>query len=454
MPTPLMFSAFVMNTASHILHGLWRRPDGGQLGFNSLKLWIDLVRELERGLFDVIFFADIHGTYTRIGGSFRKHVEVGLQIPSNDPAVILSALACNTEHLGMAITSSIVQDHPFSFARKMSTLDHASDGRIAWNIVTNALPNGARNFGYDNLTSHDDRYAWAEEYVDVAYKLWEGSWDEGALLQDRVSGMHGDPARVHRINHVGPRYKVEGPHLVAPSPQRTPLLFQAGSSPAGMRFAARHAEAQFLIVPTPALAAQVIAATRALLPQFGRSVGDIKFFQGLSFVIGSTEEEVRRKDRELDENIDYEAMIAHLGGVMDIDLGAESLDQPIDELETESAKSLLDWVRAAVPDRVPKVRDIGVLASRSSRVSGTPEQIADALAVWQAAGIDGINVINATIPGSYLEFIEHVMPELRRRGLARHEYTPGTLRHKIFGHDRLPGSHCGARYRGAFTAGA
>jgi alkanesulfonate monooxygenase SsuD/methylene tetrahydromethanopterin reductase-like flavin-dependent oxidoreductase (luciferase family) len=115
---------------------------------------------------------------------------------------------------------------------------------------------------------------------------------------------------------------------------------------------------------------------------------------------------------------------------------------------------VLDWVRAAVPDRVPKVRDIGVLASRSSRVSGTPEQIADALAAWQAAGIDGINVINATIPGSYLEFIEHVMPELRRRGLARHEYPPGTLRHKIFGHDRLPATHCGARYRGAFAAGA
>ncbi len=450
MSTPLLFSAFVMNTASHILHGLWRREDAGQTAFNSLAFWVKLVQELERGLFDVIFFADVHGVYGRKGGSFTKHVESGLQIPSNDPAVVLSALASHTQHLGLAFTSSIVQDHPFSFARKISTLDHASEGRIAWNIVTNGLANGARNFGYEDLTAHDDRYRWAEEYMDVTYKLWEGSWDDGALIQDRRRGVHADPARVHRINHAGTHYRVEGPHLAAPSPQRTPLLFQAGSSPAGMGFAARHAEAQFLLAPSPAAAAQAITAMRALLPTCGRAAGDIKFFQGLSFVIGSTEEEVARLDRELDEAIDQETMITHLGGVMGIDLEINSLDQPISELQTEGARSLLDWVRAAVPDRVPTVRDIGLLASRSSRVSGTPQGVAAQLELWQAAGIDGINVINATIPGSYLEFIDEVMPVLRARGLARDAYAPGTLRHKIFGRDRLPASHPAARYRNAF----
>lgn len=453
MNAPLMFSAFVMNTASHILHGLWRQPQAGQTRFNSLDLWIRLVEELERGLFDIIFFADVHGVYGRKGGSFRKHVESGLQIPSNDPSVILSALACHTKHLGLAFTSSIVQEHPFNFARKMSTLDHASDGRIAWNIVTNGLPNGARNFGFDDLTPHDERYAWAEEYMEVTYKLWEGSWDDGALLQDRVHGLHADASRVHRIDHVGPRYRVEGPHLVAPSPQRSPLLFQAGSSPAGMRFAAAHAEAQFLIVPSPAAAASVIASTRALLPEFGRRPEDIKFFQGLSFVIGSTEEEVARKDRELDLAIDHEAMITHLGGVMGIDLSEVTLDQPINDIETEGAKSLLDWVRAAVQGRDPVVRDIGVLASRTSRVSGTPEQIVQQLKVWQAAGIDGINVINTTIPDSYTEFVELLMPLLQEHGLARREYLPGTLRHKMFGRDTLPDRHPGARYRGAFGGG-
>lgn len=450
MPVPLVFSAFVMNTASHILHGLWRQEDAGQTNFNSLTFWIKLVQELERGLFDVIFFADVHGVYGRKGGSFRKHVECGLQIPSNDPATILSALASHTQHLGLAFTSSIVQEHPFSFARKISTLDHASDGRIAWNIVTNGLPNGARNFGFDDLSPHDDRYRWAEEYMDVTYKLWEGSWDDGAFVQDRQRGLHGDPRLVHRIDHVGTHYRVEGPHLVAPSPQRTPLLFQAGSSPAGMRFAATHAEAQFLLAPTPAAAGQAISSMRALLTACGRAPSDIKFFQGLSFVIGSTDEEVARKDRALDEAIDQEAMITHLGGVMGIDLEVDALDQPISELETEGARSLLDWVRAAIPDRVATVRDIGLLASRSSRVSGTPESIAERLSQWQAAGIDGINVINATIPGSYTEFIGEVMPVLRARGLARDAYEPGTLRHKLFGHDRLRSTHSAARYRNFF----
>jgi FMN-dependent oxidoreductase (nitrilotriacetate monooxygenase family) len=400
-----MFSAFVMNTASHILHGVWRQPGAGQVKFNSLDFWVDLARELETGLFDVLFFADIHGTYGNIGTSFAKNVEVGLQIPSNDPAAIISALAYNTEHLGFAFTSSVVREHPFSFARKMSTLDHASNGRMAWNIVTNGLPNGARNFGFDDLTPHEQRYRWAGEYVDVTYKLWAGSWDEGALLQDRVSGKHADPDKVHRIHHVGERYKVEGPHLVAPSPQRTPLLFQAGSSQSGMRFAVQNGEAQFLLVPTPAIDATVIGQTRALLSEFGRREDALRFFQGLSFVVGRTEEEVARLDRELDEAIDDEAMIIHLGGAMGVDLSEHSLDYPLDDIETEGIHSLLAWVKGAIVDRAPVVRDIGVLASRSSRVSGTPEQIV------------------------------------------------ATLRRKLFGRDRLPDSHPGARYRGAFRDG-
>ncbi len=449
MSSPLLFSAFVMNTTSHILHGVWRRPDARQIEFNSLDLWVNLAKELEAGLFDVIFFADVAGLYNDFNGSYRKHVESGLQIPSNDPSVILSALAYNTEHLGLAFTSNIMQEHPFNFARKISTLDHVSKGRIAWNIVTNALVNAARNFGQE-LTPHDERYEWAGEYVDVTYKLWEGSWDDGALLQDREAGLHGDFDKVHRINHVGKRYAVEGPHLVSPSPQRTPLLFQAGASEAGMRFAAAHAEAQFLVVPRPEVAATIIETMNGLLKQAGRRRADVKFFQGLSFVVGSTEAEAVRKSKELDEVIDDGTMICHLGGGMGVDLGTYSLDDPVTDIQTEGIRSILDWAQAAAMGREPTVRDIGMLTGTSSRVTGTPEQIAQQLATWQEAGIDGINVINATIPGSYTEFIEHVMPELRKRGLAKEAYTPGTLSRKIFGDDRLPATHPAATYRNAF----
>ena len=449
MTTPLLFSAFVMNTTSHILHGLWPQPNARQIEFNTLDLWVDLAKELEAGLFDVIFFADVSGLHNDFKGSYRKHVEAGLQIPINDPSVILSALAYNTEHLGLAFTSNIVQEHPFNFARKISTLDHASKGRIAWNIVTNPLANAAHNFG-QALTPHDERYEWAGEYVDVTYKLWEGSWDDGALLQDRAAEIHADFEKIHRIQHVGKRYSVEGPHLVAPSPQRTPLLFQAGSSEAGMNFAAANAEAQFLIVPRPEVAASVIETTRGLLLKYGRRREDLKFFQGLSFVVGSTEEEAARKDRELDEAIDAETMIVCLGGALDIKLDEYSLDHPLADIQTEGGRSLLDWVQASVVGRQATVRDIAVLLSRSSRVTGTPEHIAQQLATWQEAGIDGINVTNATIPGSYTEFIEHVMPVLKKQGLAREAYTPGTLRRKLFGRDTLPDTHPAAAYRGAF----
>ena len=449
MPRPLLFSAFVMNTVSHILHGVWRRPDARQTEFNSLELWVKLAKELEAGLFDVIFFADVVGLYNDFNGSSRKHVESGLQIPSNDPSVILSALAYNTEHLGLAFTSNIVQEHPFNFARKISTLDHASKGRIAWNIVTNALVNAAHNFGQER-TPHDERYEWAGEYVDVTYKLWEGSWDDGALLQDREAGIHADFEKIHRIQHVGERYSVEGPHLVSPSPQRTPLLFQAGASEAGMRFAAANAEAQFLVVPRPEVAASIIETMSGLLKQAGRRREDVKFFQGLSFVVGSTEAEAVRKSKELDEMIDDETMLCHQGGAMDADLGTYSLDRPLAGIQTQGIRSVLAWAQAAVVGREATVRDLGMLTGTSSRVTGTPEQIAQQLATWQEAGIDGVNVINATIPGSYTEFIEHVMPELRRRGLAKEAYAPGTLRRKVFGHDRLPPTHPAAAYRGAF----
>lgn len=451
-PKPLRFSAFVMNTTSHILHGAWRVPDARQIDFNSLEHWIDLAKTLEEAKFDFIFFADVVGLYDDYQGDWKKFVDTGLQIPSNDPLVLASALASHTEDLGIAITSSILQEHPFDFARKISTLDHASRGRIAWNIVTSLSSNAWRNFGYDGITGHDDRYAWADEYVDVVYKLWEGSWDEDALVQDKNSGVHADFGKVHKIHHVGEHYRVEGPHLPAPSPQRTPILFQAGSSPTGRRFAARNAEAQFIVSPTPDAARGLVDDTRRLVVDAGRDPQDLQFFQGLSFVIGSTEDEARRKSAELDEFLDPSTMIAHSAGGLGFDLGFYDLDTPVGEIRTEGTQSTLLWLREAVPDREPTVRDLAELRSRSGRIVGTPEQIADRLEEWRDAGVDGINVINATIPGSYVEFADHVLPVLRERGLAQREYAPGPVRNKLTGRDRLPATHPAARYRGAFAA--
>ncbi|MDO5744690.1 MAG: LLM class flavin-dependent oxidoreductase [Micrococcaceae bacterium] len=450
MSKPLLFNAFLMNTASHIHHGQWRHPEARQHEFNDVNLWIELAKTLEDGLFDAMFFADVSGLYGPAGGQYADNVHEGLQIPSNDPAVLLGALAVATKDIGLAYTSNVMQNHPFNFARQVSTLDHISAGRIAWNIVTSTQENAARNFGLDALEEHDARYDWADEYLDVAYKLWEGSWDEGALLQDKTGGRYADPAKIHKINHVGPRYRVEGPHLPAPSPQRTPLLFQAGGSERGVRFAAKHAEAVFIGPPNPEVAKLHTSNARAEAVLAGRGEDDVKFFQGISFIVGSTNKEL---DAKRDELAQYTSMLGYLThfsmGILP-DGTRLPEDTELRNIPNNGGQGFVDWLRQATPDREPTLADL--TRDRISRgvVAGTPDQIAEQLSAWQESGIDGINVINWRLPGTYLEFNERILPTLQKRGLAKKQYEPGTLRNKIFGRDRLADNHPGAAYRGAF----
>jgi long-chain alkane monooxygenase len=453
----LLLSAFVMNTTSHIMGGQWRRPEAQQHRFNELALWTDLARQLEAAKFDAIFFADVVGLYGDHEGGWASLLRRGLQVPSNDPLILLGALAGATEQIGLAATSSVIQSHPFQFARQISTLDHLSNGRAAWNIVTSVLENAHRNFNGNGLTRHDDRYAWADEYVDAVYKLWEGSWDEGALLQDKDNSLHADPDKVHKIYHRGQRYSIDGPHLVSPTPQRTPLLFQAGSSGRGQDFCAHNAEATFTLASSPEAAAKYTAAVRGKAVAAGRRADDVKFLQGLHFVVGGTEAEAARKAADLDATLDYDALIAHIGGGFGVDLGGLPLDTPLGDITTEGSQGHLEAIIASSPNGNPTLRDLALYRSRANQIVGTPEQIADRLEEWQDAGIDGINIINQTLPGSYTEFIDGVLPELQRRGLAQTEYAPGTLREKLFGTGpeysgaHLNDRHPAAKYRGAFT---
>jgi long-chain alkane monooxygenase len=448
----LYFNAFVMNTSSHIHHGQWRRPDANQVDFNDVDVWIDLAKTLEAAKFDAMFFADVSGLYGDSDADYSVYSREGLQIPSNDPLVLLGALATQTSDIGLAATANVFQQHPTNFARQISTLDHISKGRIAWNIVTGTQDNGYRNFGYDAIEEHDERYRWAEEFVEVTYKLWEGSWDEGALLKDKEQGLYSDPSKIHKIYHRGDRYKVEGPFLSSPSPQRTPLLFQAGSSGPGRDFAAHHAEAVFLTAPTAEAARAQVAETRALAVKHGRRPEDVTFHQGLSFVIGETEAEAKEKLEWYRSYASAEGYAAHAATV-DLNGRLYDPDTPLSEVKTNGAQGRLDYLVkfAATPETT--IGEAWVLQRTSGTLVGTPDQIADRLVDWQEAGVDGINVINWVIPGSFEEFADQVMPVLRERGLAQEEYAEGTLRKKMFGHDRLPDSHPAAAYRGAFTDG-
>lgn len=449
----LILNGFSMNVVSHIYHGLWRHPDTKQIEFNELSTWVELVKLLERGKFDALFLADVIGVDPAYKGSWDTYVKEAVQIPSNDSAALAAALVGATERLGITFTSSILSEHPFSFARRLSTLDHLSRGRIGWNIVTSVSHNAAQNFGYDRIIGHDERYAWAEEYMDVVYKLWEGSWDEDAVLADKAAGIYADPAKIHRIYHSGARYRVMGPHLVSPSPQCTPVLYQAGSSKAGRTFAARHAEGTFIVANNPDGARKAIAETRRFAVEAGRDPDDLLFIQGLSFVVGSTEAEAWRASREIDEYVSYDGLAAHISRDLGIDLGKLDPGKPVDEYGIEGLQGYVRLWQEGHPGQLATVADLAQALSFNGRIVGTPEQIADELERWQDAGVDGVNVMYQTTPGSFATFIDHVIPELQKRGLAQREYPDGTLRERLFAGrgPRLVERHPAAKYRGAFA---
>jgi len=453
MPKRLIFNGFSMNAVSHVYHGLWRHPLTAQTRFNDLETWVELARLLEKGKFDALFVADILGVDAVYKDSWDTYIKEAVQIPINDSGVLVGALIQSTQHLGLTLTSSILQEHPFNFARKLSTLDHLSKGRVGWNIVTSVSHNAAQNFGFDRIVPHDERYRWAEEYVDVVYKLWEGSWDDDAVIDDKPGNVYADPAKIHRIHHHGQRYKVLGPHLSQPSRQRTPVLFQAGSSCAGRAFAARHAEGTFIAAVNPQGARRQIEETRALVRAAGRDPGDLLFVQGMSFVVGGTEQEARRKARDLEQDVSVDGLLAHISRDLGIDLGLLDPDRPVDELEIEGVQGIIRAFEEGNPGKRATVADLGRAYALSSQVVGTPETIADQLAEWQEAGIDGVNLIYHTTPGSFADFIENVTPILQKRGLAQNDYAEGSFRQRLFpGRPALlPDRHPASRYRGAFV---
>ena len=454
MAKRLILNGFVMNSVSHIHHGLWRRDDTLQTEFNDLATWTRLAKALEAARFEALFSADIIGVDPAYKGGWDTYIEEAVQIPINDSGALIAALIGATEHLGLTLTSSILQEHPFNFARKISTLDHLSKGRIGWNLVTSVSHNAAQNFGFDRIVPHGERYSWADEYAEVVYKLWEGSWDEGAVLADKTGNRYADPSKIHRIHHEGKRYRVLGPHLSQPSPQRIPLLFQAGSSTAGRAFAARNAEGTYIVAQSPEGARRQIEETNRYLVEAGRRPGDLKFIQGMSFIIGSTEDEAARKARDIAEDISIDGYLAHLSRDLGIDLGVLDPDRPVKDLEIEGVQGVVRAFEDSNPGVVPKVRDLGQVYAKAGNITGTPESIADALESWQAAGIDGVNVSYHLLPASFLEFAEHVVPVLQRRGLAQSEYAPGTYREKLFGAGpRVNSRHPAARFRGAFAQG-
>lgn len=442
-----------MNCVAHQSPGLWVHPEDQSYRYKDIEYWVELAQLLEKGRFDGLFIADVIGIYDVYGNDKTTAVREATQVPVNDPILLVSAMAHATEHLGFGITCSTTFEHPYTFARRMSTLDHLTKGRVGWNIVTSYLESGTKNIDIGDRFLHSERYNIAEEYLEVCYKLWEGSWEDDAVIKDRDRKIFTDPAKVHEINHHGKYFNVPGIHLCEPSPQRTPVLYQAGASARGRQFAAKHAECTFVSMPGKEPIASYVKNLRAQAAEFGRDPQSIKVFALFTPIVGRTEEEAWAKYEELSQYISYEGALSLLGGWSGVDFSKYDPDQEIEYIDTNAIKSVLESLTKASPNKKWTVRELANFAGIGGMgpvVVGTPKQIADTFEEWiEDTDIDGFNLAYAITPGTFKDFVDLVIPELQQRGVVKKEYEEGTLREKLFGkgQSRLPEDHIGAKYR-------
>jgi FMN-dependent oxidoreductase (nitrilotriacetate monooxygenase family) len=454
----IRLNAFDMNCVGHISHGMWTHPRDRSAHYTDIAYWQHLARTLERGLFDGLFIADIIGLYDVYKGGPETALITGAQTPLNDPILLAPIMAAVTEHLGFGITVNLTYEQPYLFARRFSTLDHLTKGRIGWNIVTGYLDSAARGLGQDKLQNHDGRYDVADEFMEVVYKLWEGSWEDDAVLRDRERRIFTDPSKVHRISHRGPHYHVDGIHLSEPSPQRTPLLYQAGSSDRGRRFAGEHAECVFVNGPSRAITRSVVEDIRRKAVAAGRKPDDVKAFVGVTVIVAPTEAEAQDLFAEYREHGSAEGGLAHFSASVGLDFAAYDPDEPISFVKNDANNSALEAITKRSPDKVWTVRALREqmkLGSRNQPIVGSPSQVADQLAAWvEEADVDGFNLTRTVTPESVEAFVDLVVPELQDRGLYKTAYEEGPLRQKLFGAPRLPDRHRAAQFRRSWPAAA
>ncbi|KAL6904648.1 Nitrilotriacetate monooxygenase component A/pristinamycin IIA synthase subunit A [Trichoderma evansii] len=443
----LVLNAFVEMCSGHQSPGLWRHPDDQSSRFNQIDHWTELAKLLEEAKFHGIFIADVLGGYDVYSGSLDPAIISGAQWPVHEPLAVISAMAAVTKSIGFGVTVSTTYEQPYHLARRLSTLDHLSNGRIGWNIVTSYLDSAAKNMGLAQQPQHDDRYAQAEEYIKVMYKLFESSWRDDAIELNKETGVYTHPDRVRKINHNGKFFTVPGPHICSPSPQRTPLLLQAGTSRAGKVFAAQHAEAIFVSAHAPQVCAKSIAEIRELAKtQYGRDPSNIKVLALVCPILGRTEEEAQAKLADYRQYASHEGALALFGGWTGIDLSKYGDEEELREVESNAVKSTVQgyarfspgtakWTKHTIAEHVS-------LGGNGPILVGTPSQVADGLEAWvNEADIDGFNFAYTLFPQSFKDIVELLLPELKKRGLFWDDYAvpAGTYRENFYRKPGQPG---------------
>ena len=441
-----------MNTVVHQNPGMWAYPKDQTHRHTDLDYWIELAQLLERGGFDCLFLADILGVYDVYGGSKDYAVKNAAQFPVLDPVMTISAMAAATKTLCFGMTCSLTYEQPYTFARKMSTLDHLTKGRVAWNIVTSYQKSAAVNLGLNDQIPHNERYDLADEFMDVCYKLWEYSWEDGAIVRDTDRGVYTEPSMVRDIQHKGKYFSVPGAHMAPPSPQRTPFLFQAGASARGRKFAARHAEAIFLIGTNPEDMRPIVDLMRMEIAEEGRDPRSVKILLMLTTFVGKTEAEAQEKLQSVKTHGSVEAALTLFGGWTGVDLSSAPRDMPLEQFQGDGVRAFSDILTRVDSELLWTTQKLGewlCIGGMSATTVGTPAQVVDEMERWmKVADIDGFNVARASGFETMKDFVDLVVPELRRRELVpTKSMSPMSLRERFSGSPMLADDHYGAQYR-------
>jgi FMN-dependent oxidoreductase (nitrilotriacetate monooxygenase family) len=423
---------FVLGSGHHVAG--WRMP-GAQAGAENLPLLQHIARTAERGKFDLIFFADA------LNAAPGMHASVLVRL---EPITLLAALAMCTSHVGLAATCSTTYTEPYNLARLFGSLDHISGGRAGWNVVTGAFAEAAANFSREKHPPHEERYAIAAEFVQVVKGLWD-SWEDGAIIMDRASGLYADTTRLHALEHRGKYFQVKGPLNMSRPPQGYPVLIQAGASDTGRDLAASIAEIVFAVQQDIEASKAFVTDIRARAARFGRRPEHVKIMPGVSPIIGSTEAEARERLSQLGEFLDPVAALRVLSERLGHDLSSYDLDGPVPELRESSimrghAVTLMTLAKRENLT-LRQLRNIAAGAMGHRLLCGTPEQVANGLEEWFVAGAaDGFNIMPPWFPGAFDDFVDEVVPILQQRGLFRRDYEGSMLRHHL-GLPRPPHPH-------------
>jgi len=432
---------FIQHGVNSHATGMWRNPTD-KIGYHYSRpsYWQHMARTMERGLFDAMFIADELAPYSTYAGSSDATVKYAVQCPTHEPSTIAPIITSATRHLGVGVTLSTMFTHPYAMCRMLSSLDHLSEGRIAWNVVSSYSKSEWEAYGHVDMTPRDERYDRMEEYMALCYELWD-SWADDAIVADRESGVYADPAKVKLVDHQGKYFRCKGRHFCAPSPQRRPVLWQAGSSGRGRDFAARHAEAIFAVHPSVERMRQYSDdLDERLEGRFNRPAGSVRYIFGVQTVVAQTRSEAQEKYDRIRACIPLEGALAWISGHFGLDFSKMSLDEPVQNIEIPGIQGLFESIIYAkdpegkVPVSVKEAALIYAQGMGMPVLVGTAADIADQLEVYMdEGGADGFMLAATYTPGCFEEFVDMVVPELQRRGRYRTRYPGATLRENLLG---------------------